>query len=35
MTLDEFVANHLDIVTGTENAPAFLALIGSAFMNAN
>jgi DNA-binding HxlR family transcriptional regulator len=35
MALDDFVANHLDIVTGAENAPAFLALIGSAFMNAN
>ena len=35
MTLDEFVANHLDVVTGTENAPAFLALFGPALMNAN
>jgi DNA-binding HxlR family transcriptional regulator len=35
MTLDDFMANHLDIVTGAENAPAFLALIGPAFMNAN
>jgi DNA-binding HxlR family transcriptional regulator len=35
MTLDEFVANQVDVVTGTENAPAFLALFGPALMNAN
>lgn len=35
MAMDDFVANHLDVVTGAENAPAFLALMGSAFMNAD
>jgi DNA-binding HxlR family transcriptional regulator len=35
ITLDDFVTNHLDIVTGTENAPAFLALIGTALTNTN
>ena len=35
MALDDFVANHLDVVTGTDNAPAFLALIGTALTNPN
>ena len=35
MTLDDFMANHLDIVTGKDNAPAFLALIGPALTNTN
>ncbi len=35
MTLEDFVANHLDIVTGKDNAPALLALIGTALTNTN
>ena len=35
MTLDDFAANHLDIVTGEENAPAFLALMAAGFLHAN
>jgi DNA-binding HxlR family transcriptional regulator len=35
MSMDEFVADHLDVVTGAEKAPAFLALMGPAIMNAS
>lgn len=35
MAVDEFVANHLDFVTGAEHGPAFVALMAPAVMSAS
>ncbi len=34
MTVDEFVADHVDVEEGAEHAPAFLTLLGAAVMSA-
>lgn len=35
LPVDDFAANHIDIITGPDKAPAFLALMGQAIANAD